>query len=52
MDGVAERERNPVNKHQIQPECKIRAADVELGGLTCLVGPNSEAWKSPLFQFH
>ena len=43
MDAVAELGRNPVSKHQIQPECGDEQAD---GGRDCrtrLARPNSQA---------
>ena len=37
--------RNPVSKHQIQPDLSVEneQADVGRGGRTCLVRPNSQA---------
>ena len=45
MDAAAEIGRNPVSKHQIQPEYRMEdeQADVELDGRICLARPNFQA---------
>ena len=44
MDAAAELGRNPVNKHQIQPEYgNDEQADAGRDGLTRLARPNSQA---------
>ena len=41
MDAAADMGRNPVSKHQIQPECE--QADTRRDGQICLTKPNSQA---------
>ena len=41
MDAAAESGRNPVTKHQIQPECGDKQAAVGRDGRICLARPNS-----------
>ena len=43
MDAAAELGRNPVSKHQIQPECGDEQADAGRDGWTRLARPNSRA---------
>ena len=43
MDAAAEIGRNPVSKHQVQPEYGHEQADAERDGRTRLVIPNSQA---------
>ena len=43
MDAAAELGRNPVSKHQIQPEYGDEQADAGRDGLTRLARPNSQA---------
>ena len=43
MDAAAELGRNPVSKHQIQPEYGDEQADAGQDGLTRLARPNSQA---------
>ena len=43
MDAAAELGRNPVSKHQIQPEYEDEQADVGRDCQTHLVRPNSQA---------
>ena len=43
MDAVAEIGRNPVSKHQIQPECGDEQADAGWDYQTRLTRPNSHA---------
>ena len=43
MDATAEPGRNPVSKHQIQPEYGDEQADAGRDCQTCLAGPNSQA---------
>ena len=42
-DAVAESGRNPVSKHQIQPEYGDEQADAGRDGRTYLARPNSQA---------
>ena len=43
MDAAAKSGRNPVSKHQIQPECgENEQADAGRNGRTCLAGQNSQ----------
>ena len=42
MDAAAELGRNPVSKHQIQPEYGDEQADAGRDGRTRLAGPNSQ----------
>ena len=44
MDAAAEIGRNPVSKHQIQPEYGDEQADAERDCRTLLARPNSQAW--------
>ena len=43
MDAVAELGRDPVSKHQIQPECGDEQADAGRDWQTRLARPNSQA---------
>ena len=43
MDAAAELGRNPVSKHQIQPEYGDEQADAGRDCRTCLARPNSQA---------
>ena len=43
MDAAAELGRNPVSKHQIQPEYRDEQADAGRDGRTRLARPNSQA---------
>ena len=43
MDAAAELGRNPVSKHQIQPEYGNEQADAGRDCRTCLARPNSQA---------
>ena len=43
MDVAAEVGRNPVSKHQIQPEYGDEMADAGRDGQTCLARPGSQA---------
>ena len=43
MDAAAELGKNPVSKHQIQPEYGDEQADAGRDGLTRLARPNSQA---------
>ena len=43
MDAAAELGRNPVSKHQIQPEYGDEQADARRDGSTRLARPNSQA---------
>ena len=43
MDAAAELGRNPVSKHDIQPEYRDEQADVERDRRTRLAKPNSQA---------
>ena len=43
MDAAAELGRNPVSKHQIQPECGDEQADAGRDCRTHLARPNSQA---------
>ena len=43
MDASAESGRNPVSKHQIQPEYGDEQADAGRDCRTCLARPNSQA---------
>ena len=43
MDAAAELGRNPVSKHQIQPEYGDEQADAGRDGSTRLARPNSQA---------
>ena len=43
MDAAAELGRNPVSKHQIQPEHRDEQADAGRDGGTRLARPNSQA---------
>ena len=43
MEAAVEIGRNPVNKHQIQPECGDEQADAGWDGRTRLAIPNSQA---------
>ena len=43
MDAAAELGRNPVNKHQIQPEYEDEQADAGRDSQTHLARPNSQA---------
>ena len=43
MDAAAELGRNPVSKHQIQPEYGYEQADAGWDCRTRLTGPNSQA---------
>ena len=45
MDAAAELGRNPVSKHQIQPECGDEQADAGRDCRNRLARPNSEAGK-------
>ena len=54
MDAAAELGRNPVSKHQIQPEYGAEQADAGRDGCTRLARPNSQArtgiggsWQQP-----
>ena len=43
MDAAAELGRNPVSKHQIQPEYGDEQVDAGRDGRTCFTRPNSKA---------
>ena len=43
MDAVAESGRNPVSKHQIQPEYGDERVEAGCDGRTCLARPNFQA---------
>ena len=45
MDAAAELGRNPVSKHQIQPECGDEQTDAGRYGRTRLTRPKSQARK-------
>ena len=45
MDAVADIGRNPVSKHQVQPEYGDEQADARRDGRTRLARPNSQAYR-------
>ena len=49
MDATAEVGRNPVSKHQIQPDCEIEQADAGRDCRTRLTRPNSQVLIFPVW---